>query len=363
MQKLNIPKKAWPLLVHLLTIILYGVSLVYFFKLANFFVKNKTIANWAMAAYGLYPSVIFYVGSLFCFENIVTSLLVIVLYKIIQIFCLNQEIKIKDYMSILFIVAFSCLIRPSSILVFIPIFIALFVFLIKDYFKIKILGMKKLWLIFSVGIFTFMCHLPFLIKNYNMFGHYIINTQTGFSFLYGHNPYARGSWDGDTQKKGNNIYNYIHNNIPDIEKIDQFQESQACKKIALNWILHNPGKETKLIFRKLAIYFLPQNFFVLPGNRLWNPVNLLFHLLFFSYIFSLVFKRRFPSRAEVLILLPILGSVLTSVIFIVCYRWRYYAEPFMVLTAFIFLNNFLHLPFGLSLLAICRKADKRGRYG
>ena len=41
------------------------------------------------------------------------------------------------------------------------------------------------------------------------------------------------------------------------------------------------GLTTNLIlqFRKVAIYFLPQNYSILPGNRIYNPINFIIHIL------------------------------------------------------------------------------------
>ncbi|MBM3251256.1 MAG: hypothetical protein FJZ11_00540 [Candidatus Omnitrophica bacterium] len=339
MLKNNISKNSWTMFCYSLFIALHLLSAVYFFKLAQIFIKNKILTNFATIAYGFYPSVIFYIGSLFLYENMVTPLLVIVTYKILRITCFNQDIKIADYFIILLSFMFSALFRPSSITVYVLILAVSLFFMAKDRLKLKINNTHKIALILSIYLFVFIAHIPILIKNYNMFGHYVLTTQQNFLFLEGHNPYARGSWAGKPSKS---FVTYIHENIPDFESLNEYQQGAAYKKLAASWILNNPVKEMTLLFRKAAIYFLPQNFdSELPGNRLWNPVNLAAHSLFLLYLCGFLLKKKFPFRIEILLLVPIFASLAFSLAMFVGYRWRYYAEPFMLLAAFIFLERFI----------------------
>ena len=106
-----------------------------------------------------------------------------------------------------------------------------------------------------------------------MFGHYIISTQVGFSLLEGHNPYARGSWssEGLTDK-------YAFMIMPKITEMNEYEGSQARKKIALNWIINNPLAEVILALRKTAIFFLPKNYSIgkniLPYSHFWGFSNI-----------------------------------------------------------------------------------------
>ena len=81
--------------------------------------------------------------------------------------------------------------------------------------------------------------MPALYKNYQIFGKYTLSTQADYNFLLGHNEFARGSW------LGNSGFNtewdkYIAGQIPGIENMNEYQEAQARKKLAVQWIKDNP---------------------------------------------------------------------------------------------------------------------------
>ena len=97
-----------------------------------------------------------------------------------------------------------------------------------------------------------------------------------------------------------------------------------------------------LQIRKLAIYFLPQNYSVLPYNRIYNPINLLFHFGFVLFFLKIIANKDFKNE-NFIILSPILGSLIISLLFFIGYRWRYYAEPFMILTTIILFSKFKRL--------------------
>ena len=149
----------------------------------------------------------------------------------------------------------------------------------------------------------------------NKFGNYI-----------GANKFARGSWDG-TGKVTNQFIDNLDNNLNDLE-IGKIYISEGIK-----WIQNNPSDYFILQIKKIAIYFLPQNYSILPLNRIYNPLNLLIHLGFLIFIINVLIKKDFTYR-NFIIISPIIGSLLISILFFVGYRWRYYAEPFIILTAF-----------------------------
>lgn len=185
-----------------------------------------------------------------------------------------------------------------------------------------------------------LAQVPVFKKNHAMFGSYILSTQPGFEFLRGHNPLARGSNWGDDPN--NVFYKYVMDQIPNIDYLNEYEESLAWRSLAIKWILNNPFSELKLIVRKIAIYFLPQNYnYGLPGNRLYNPINLIVHLLFLVSIALTLIKFRsiVIRKVDILVLIPIIFSILLGLIFFVGYRWRYYGEPFMIIYIFMFIQK------------------------
>ena len=100
----------------------------------------------------------------------------------------------------------------------------------------------------------------------------------------------------------------------------------------------NPLDYIILQFRKLAIYFLPQNYSILPGNRIYNPINFIIHIGLFLFLINFFIINEF-SYNNLVILSPIIRSLAVSLLFFVGYRWRYYAEPFLILTAIIYFSE------------------------
>ena len=105
----------------------------------------------------------------------------------------------------------------------------------------------------------------------------------------------------------------------------------------MKWIKENPADEIKLIVRKIAIYFLPKNFEVLYGSNILNPINLFTHIFFLCFILMQLYKKSITLN-ELLIFSPVAASIILSVVFFVGYRWRCYAEPFMIIFAWQFIS-------------------------
>ncbi len=326
--KNKIKKEIWIIFIQVFWIILFGLSINYFYKLCLHFLNNEKYALYATLTYCFYPSILIYIGILFSYENLVLPLLVIITYKLLYSF---RDGFIKwDYLLIPISVSLSCLFRPQSIAIyFVVFFVYVCIVLIKKSYSL----IPLLLLTFSI---TFLFHIPLLLKNKKMFGEYILSTQTGFELLQGHNPTARGSWMGNWQDSTNQLYQYSHSQIKNISKLNELEESKARQKVAVKWIKENPISEIKLILRKIAIYFLPKNYEVLYGSNFLNPINFFVHVFFLCFILIKLFKMVIKLD-DFIIFAPIAASILLSIIFFVGYRWRYYAEPFMIIFAWQFI--------------------------
>ena len=178
----------------------------------------------------------------------------------------------------------SLLLRFQTIFIW-TLFFTFFTFF--EFYKFR--KIKSFIPVFLFIFFTFLAHKPILEKNNILFGENILTTYTGIMFYNGANKLARGSWDG----KGNSrkqIEKKINNNLNDLEtgKI-YFAEG-------LNWIKKNPSDYLILQIRKLIIYFLPQNYSILPYNRIYNPLNLLVHFGFVFFALSIIFKKDIQQK-------------------------------------------------------------------
>ncbi len=306
-----------------INLFLFFLSIIFFYKISQLFL-NKFSSKISTLIYCLYPSIFFYIGPLLFYENIVLSLIVISSYFFI---CKN------NYSNFLIIIPFATL---SLLLRFQTIFIwTLFFtfFTINNFYKYRKVSTLIPVLFFILTVF--LTHKPILEKNYTLFGKNILTTNTGLGFYIGANKLARGSWDG-TGKVTKQIKEKFDHNMDDLELGKIYLDE------GINWIKNNPSDYLILQIRKIAIYFLPQNLSILPYNRIYNPLNILIHLGFLMFIINIIVYRKF-SYKNFIILSPILGSLLISLLFFIGYRWRYYAEPFIILTAFIYLSQLLKM--------------------
>lgn len=337
--KSGIRKESWVIFMYALTLILFGVSILFFFKLSSLIIHNERYAFFATITYCFYPSFLYYIGTLFFYENVVTSLLIIVIYRLLS--AQKTGYQKVDYFILPLAISLSCLFRPQTIAIFALILtLYLFIAIINRMYKL-------IPLLFLVISFTSILHIPILIKNKKLFGEYILSTQSGFEFLQGHNPYAKGSWMGKWKDPKSQFYKYAHDQIKNIDSLNEWEESKQRQKLAMKWIKENPINEILLDLTKVLIFFVPKNFEVLRAHNILNPINLLVHLSFLCLILFKCYKRDF-TLDQLQLLSPIAASMALSIVFFVGYRWRYYAEPFMIIFAWQF----------MSLLYLHSKKDK-----
>lgn len=309
---INISKEFIALLIWILSFLFYAASILFFYRLTELYLSRFRFA--ATVAYCFYPSVIYFIGSISLYENIVLPLLVINFY-----FLMTGTHKI-------FVIAssvLSCLVRPNIL----PVYALLLLF--------HALHKKKIEIPAYACLFFLLLNIPVLIKNKNTFGNYFLSTQAGFEFLQGHSPVARGSWTVIYGRKESPLYQYAHANIPGIDTMNEFRESLARQNLAWKWIKENPLGEMKLAFRKVLIYFAPYNLKGLWGSDIFNPLNFLVHLFFVLWLITAA-----RSYQNVMLVAPAAASIITSLVFFVGYRWRFYAEPFMIIAAFSYLKRF-----------------------
>tara|TARA_B100000315_G_C14582565_1_gene591302 strand:- start:1481 stop:2776 length:1296 start_codon:yes stop_codon:yes gene_type:complete len=329
----------WTLFIQFLSTILYAFSIISFYRIINFFTHSWKRSIFGSSVYAFYPSIIYYIGSLFLYENIVLPILVILANRLLEILK-NRTISLTEIGFISLMVTISILIRPQVVPIYFGLFLTFGFTILSDnlgnYHNIMKRGIV---LIVFMPLVIFLAHIPILKINYSMFGHYIISTQVGFSLLEGHNPYARGSWSSEGLAD-----KYAFMMIPKITEMNEYEGSQARKKIALNWIVNNPLAEVILLLRKMAIIFLPKNYSIgkniLPYSDIFNPINFFVHFLFLLSVFLMCLRIRELELPELIVLSPVVFSILLSLVFFVGYRWRLWAEPFMITYIFIVSNKF-----------------------
>ena len=314
-------------LLQVISLVLFFCSLYYFRSAALRFL-SPVLANVALLLYGLYPSVSFFIGNLVNYESLVTSLLIINVALILK--AMEKELSFSDRLRVIACFFPAVLFRPQVL--FIYIFLFGFYLLYTGYdWKTRPAAFRSALVVVLLSGFLFLsANIPVLIKNYRLFGGWTLGT-TGFNFSLGHNPFARGGWCGDCfVNPASPYYQYIRKEIPGYEQLDEYQKAVNLQKLGWDWIKRNPMDEFVLSVRKVAIYFLPYN----NDDTRFNPMNFLVHLgciLFLLAGLVQIARRKFPAGRYWLLAAPLAGSILVTILFHVGYRWRYYAEPFMII--------------------------------
>lgn len=308
-------------------------SLYWFYNAAAFVISRKKEQLVTTVVYGLYPSIIYFIGSLFYYENCTTYFLIYIVYFHLRIFN-NRRIPIYDYILVPLLITVSVFVRGQLLPIYLFILFSLALLIIYHRLKnFRVTGLQPFVItVLLTIVLVSVAHYPILKKNREIFGASLISTQMGFELLQGHNPHARGSWTNTWRQPGNELYEYAHKEIPGLDLMNEYEASIARKKVAIDWIKSHPAKEIILATRKVALFFMPQNYKVLPHHNDYNPVNIIVQLLFLITIVLLVMKRKITSNIYIL-LLPVAGTIILSIVFFVGYRWKLYAEPFIVLIA------------------------------
>lgn len=331
----HIKKTTWIFVHNLLSVFMLIVSIFYFYKLCLYFL-NPLYAQAATFVYCIFPPVIYYVGALSKFENFAMPFIIITCYYIIKSTKKNLSFYELLIMALSLLLSLWC--RSQTL----PVYMLLYSLFIAFLF------IKKKWLHIGFCIALIGCavlmHVPVLKKNKEMFGSYILSTQNGFELLQGNNPMARGAWRGGWFDSTTAYYKYSASVIPNIRTINEYQESEMRKEVAFKWMKENKLALIKLDLRKMALYFLPQNAEPLPYFAIYNPFNLIVYLLFLWMLAVKAVKRGY-NFTDFVMLAPFAGSMALTIIYFMGARWRFYAEPFMIIYAVMAVKQLKESPF------------------
>lgn|GEM_PF-990612 len=320
----------------LLTIsfLFFAMSLFYFSAIASVYL-NKKLTLAALFAYGLYPPVLLYVGSFANYESITMSMVILIFYFLLKAF--RHRLRFAEGAVLIILTLLSSLFRPQVNFIFLFVFGVWFMNLLYERKVNREAFRQALVLCVTIPLLLITLNIPVLIKNHRLFGAYILTT-TGINISFGHNPFARGSWCGTCMSDPQNpYYSYIRNEIRNYDALNEYEKSHELEKLSYKWIRENPMAEMKLAVRKMAIFFLPENS---DSNR-FNLFNLFVHAGAVLYCLRLLFltlRGKLPAWHEWMLLAPLAGAITMCIVFHVGYRWRYFADPFMVLCAMAFMQ-------------------------
>lgn len=320
----NIDFDVFVLSFFLLSALLHAFSLIAIHRLLYRYGARYAFAG--LLLWALYPPSIWFIGPLFLYESVCTSLLILIFY-VLEVCRRSGRVGAGSVLSLTILTLVGMCFRAHLIPILTLLYAAVVVF------PAQAPRLQLAAVFGGIGLLGYLMHVPVLEKNRNDFGAAVISTQSGFVLWEGANPQARGSWDGS----GRNVRDGL-TDMPNVEESSQLEKSLYLKDKALAWMIANPIDYGILLVRKVAIYFLPQNYNVLPGHSFYNPFNAAVYIGFFAYLFGVLLGRIELSDGIVLVA-PVAGSLLLSVVFFTGHRWRFYAEPFMLMAALVALRQ------------------------
>jgi hypothetical protein len=322
------------LFTFLIQIIFYPLSVYAFYQMSRFFI-NGVHPKVCTILYALYPSVFIFMD-VTVGEKMVGPMVVIFIGSLTA--STRKQLNAMQIILLAALATFSCLMRPQVLLVWIILFAAYAVGAAYFFWKFRQRPMG-IGLVITSCLFIGLAYFPILHIHYKDFGKPFLSSEVGLGFFQGHNWYARGSWypgiwhdhSGDEEMKRMFA-------SADLKNMDEKQELDFYESQGWRFIRENPLKEAELIARKTAIYLLPYNFM----NHRINVFLLFAHLGTIGFfLFSArkrIFKSVHPARITdyAIIVSPVIACYLITIIFFVGERWRFYAEPFMLLLAYLF---------------------------
>jgi hypothetical protein len=320
----------------LLFFLSYCWGIILLFRISRMLLPRR-VAKMCALTWALYPSNFLHIGTAFLYENLAISTLMFLTLSLMK----NRNLKIS-IKGILFVSLMLALIGTIRVQMFIVALIAIgimFVCARRWIFQTNalLIGMFSLILFLVLSI-------PGIMKNHEDFGEYSLGYQGQFMFWEGANENARGSWDGS----GRNL-SLAKKDIENVDNMSEAQLGDELFDLSRDWIKNNPQKYFILQLRKMAIFFYPTNFE--SGYFAYSKVNpfTLFLHFFFLLCISLIIviysfaklqrlreRLRLSNDMLLCIVSPIVGSLLLTMIFFVGYRWRFYAEPYMLVFVFWF---------------------------
>lgn len=318
--------RGYGLTLCILKTLLFTFSVLWFHRLAGVLLPPRT-QRVATLAYVLNPPIFFYVGRYDILENVALPILVIVASFLAVESVRGRSEPWPRAAGVGLLALGAGLLRPHAL----AILAAMAGALAGRYVWHRLRGLPLPPVrspLLLLGILA-LGHVPLLWSNHRDFGGVFLSTQPGLELYQGHNPFARGSWAPHLFRDHPDYFRTVLDSAR-LSRMDEKAEMEFYRSLAVRWIAEHPAQEAKLALKKLALFFWPDNYL----NKHLDPFTLLVHLGFIGWV-AAVLRRRItvPGGALVVIAVPVLGAVALYVVFFAGERWRYYADPFMLLGA------------------------------
>ncbi|MCC3155993.1 hypothetical protein LJ737_02020 [Hymenobacter sp. 15J16-1T3B] len=326
--KLGLPRHYFTAAVYLLTAVGGVVTGWYARQILRWYRLPAALAGLGGLLLALYPSVLWYIGAWFWYENLCLPALIWTTYQLLGLLG-GRPLPPAKAVLLAAVVTLSCLLRGYLLAVYGGMFAVLLWHGYRQHRGWR--GVLRPALL-TLGL-TLLLHLPILVKNHRLFGAYILSTQPGFELLQGHNPVTQGRFMFDWDEADKPFGRWVQQHLPRLAGLNQYQESQARARLARQWISQHPGAELRLLGRKLLAFFSPENFVANDFRTRYHPVTAAVHLAFLLSVVATALQWRGLRfrHPDALLLLPLGVVLLLSLVFFVGYRWRLFAEPAFVL--------------------------------
>jgi hypothetical protein len=338
----GLPRHYFTLLVYAVAAGLYGVGGLYVQRTLAYFGLAPGPAWLGGLLWALSPGVVYYIGAFWWFENIALPLLILVVYKLLRLHG-GRPLRWPDAVLITASVVLSCLLRGYLLAVY-GLLVAVFLGLMRREPGPQRVAAWGLGLGLLLALTA--AHVPILLKNHRIFGAYVLSNQAGFELLQGHNSVTQGRFMFNWDERQGPFDQFVRRHIPQLDSLNQYQESQARARLARRWVATHPAGELRLWVRKTALFFSPENFIADAPRTSWNPFTALTILACGAALLLTVLRYRGLRfrPADGLLLTPLVGAWLLSLVFFVGFRWRFFAEPALLLFPLIVAGRLGWLP-------------------
>ncbi|QJX46883.1 hypothetical protein HMJ29_08025 [Hymenobacter taeanensis] len=328
--KAGLPRHYLTFLVYLAAAGCYLLGALYVQRTLGHFGAGQGLSWLGAGLWALSPGVVYYVGGFWWFENLALPLLIVVVYKLLRLYA-GRPLQWPNALLIVAAVVLSCLLRGYLLAVYAILFAVFLVLIMRrqEYHARRMAWGLSLGLLLALVV----AHVPTLLKNHHQFGAWTLSNQAGFELLQGHNSVTQGRFMFDWDDRKGPFDQYVRANVPQLDSLDQYEESRARARLARQWVAEHPAEEVQLWWRKTVLFFSPENFIADAIRTPWSPFTAVVHLAFFVALGLTLFHYkglRFESR-DALLLTPLVAVWLLSLVFFVGFRWRFFAEPALLL--------------------------------
>ena len=168
-----------------------------------------------------------------------------------------------------------------------------------------------------------------VVRNWVVMGKPVLSTQTDHFYL-GNNAWARGSFGGDvlTLRYEAPQIKVLIERHPNFREMSEMERSEMWSQEAVSSVTSNPARFIWLLGRKTLLFWAPIQTWSHRSYRWHYPFGVI--LPFFIVGILITFGRGL-KRETLLLLLPVIGVYIASLLTYALDRYRFPIEPFIVL--------------------------------